>query len=115
MITIATYYNIMDAELAKSRLEDNGIQAFIADEASYSIGYGPVVGGARLQVPAEEVERAKAMLSAKTTMVLPNDPEMQDDGTPAESLHVMDEAEIKAAWRKLFRALLNILRRIARI
>ena len=112
MITIATYLNIMDAELAKSRLEDNGIQAFIADEASYSIGYGSVVGGVRLQVPGNEVERAKAMLSAKTTMVLPYDPEMQDDGTPAESMHVMNEAEIKEAYRKLFRAALNILRRM---
>jgi len=110
MITIATYYNIVDAELAKSRLEDNGIQAFVADEASYLIGYGAVIGGVRLQVPDEDVERAKAILAARTTMVLPNDPEMQADVTPDESLHVMDEVEIKAAWRKVFRAIRNLLR-----
>jgi len=110
MITITTYYYMMDAELAKSRLEDNGIQAFIADDAMCSLGYIVAVGGIRLQVPEEDVERAKAILSANAAVILPNDPEMQADGTPAESLHVMDKVEIKAAWRKVFRAVLNLLR-----
>jgi len=73
MITIATYRNLISAELAKTRLEFYDIKAMIADEFSYTLGYGAVMDGVRLQVPAEDAERAQEILAAEEYVELPND------------------------------------------
>ncbi|MFA5043610.1 MAG: DUF2007 domain-containing protein [Kiritimatiellia bacterium] len=73
MITIATYRNLMSAELAKTRLELHDIQAMIADEFSYTLGYGAIMDGVRLQAPAEDAERAKEILATEEFIELPDD------------------------------------------
>ena len=73
MITIATYRNLMSAELAKTRLESYAIKAMIADEFSYTLGYGAVMDGVRLQVPAADAERAKEILATDEFIDLPDD------------------------------------------
>lgn len=73
MITIATYRNLMSAELAKTRLEFHDIQAMIADEFSYTLGYGAIMDGVRLQVSAEDAERAKEILATEEFIELPDD------------------------------------------
>jgi len=73
MITIATYRNLMSAELAKTRLEFYDIQAMIADEFSYTLGYGAIMDGVRLQVPAADAERAKEILATEEYVELPQD------------------------------------------
>ncbi len=73
MITIATYRNLMSAELAKTRLAFHDINAMIADEFSYTLGYGAIMDGVRLQVPAEDAERAKEILATEEYVELPND------------------------------------------
>lgn len=73
MITIATYRNLMSAELAKTRLESYDIKAMIADVFSYTLGYGAVIDGVRLQVPAEDAERARAILATEDFVDLPDD------------------------------------------
>lgn len=73
MITIATYRNLMSAELAKTRLEFYDIKAMIADEFSYTLGYGAIIDGVRLQVPAADAESAKEILAAEELIELPND------------------------------------------
>jgi len=65
MITIATYRNLMSAELAKTRLEVCDIKAIIADAFSYTLGYGSIIGGVRLQVADEEAGRAREILANK--------------------------------------------------
>ena len=73
MITIATYRNLMSAELAKTRLEFYDIKTMIADEFSYTLGYGAIMDGVRLQVPAADAERAKEILATEEYVELPND------------------------------------------
>lgn len=73
MITIATYHNLMSAELAKMRLESCDIKAMIADAFSYTLGYGSILDGVRLQVPAADAERAKKILATEEYVDLPND------------------------------------------
>ena len=73
MITIATYRNLMSAELAKTRLAFHDIKALIADEFSYTLGYGAIMDGVRLQVPAVDAERAKEILAAEEYVELPDD------------------------------------------
>ena len=65
MITIATYRNLMSAELAKTRLEFYDIKALIADAYFYTLGYGAIMDGVRLQVPAADAERAREILAAE--------------------------------------------------
>ena len=73
MITIATYRNLMSAELAKTRLEFYDIKTMIADEFSYTLGYGAIMDGVRLQVPAADAERAKEILATEEFIELPDD------------------------------------------
>jgi hypothetical protein len=73
MITIATYRNLMSAELAQTHLESYGIKALIADAFSYILGYGSVIGGVRLQVLDADAERARAILSGEEFGALTDD------------------------------------------
>jgi hypothetical protein len=73
MITIAKYRNLMAAELVKTRLESRGIKTMIADEFSYTLGYGSVIDGVRLQVAEEDAGRAKKILAADEYIDLPDD------------------------------------------
>ncbi len=63
MKTLCTYGNLAEAGFAQSLLETAGIQAELADENTYAIGYGRVVGDIRLQVKEEDLERAQQVLS----------------------------------------------------
>jgi hypothetical protein len=64
MITIATYNNVDEAFLARSRLEGDGVKSFIPDEfaASGFVGGIQMLGGVRLQVEDEDYERAARAL-----------------------------------------------------
>lgn len=63
MKTIATFGDTFEANIAKSRLEDEGISAFIADEhVTNLLAYLPVNEGARLQVLDEDYDRARKIL-----------------------------------------------------
>jgi len=86
MITIATYRNLMSAELAKTRLESYDIQAMIADEFSYTLGYGAIIDGVRLQVPAENAERAKEILATEEFIELPDDSAIIAESPEADAI-----------------------------
>lgn len=73
MITIANYRNLMEAELAKTRLASYNIEAMIADEFSYTLGYGAIMDGVRLQVLNADAERAKKILASAEYVELPDD------------------------------------------
>jgi len=73
MITIATYRNLMSAELAKTRLEFYGIKAIVADAFFYTLGYGSTLEGVRLQVTDADAERAQEILANKEFIDLPDD------------------------------------------
>ena len=64
MITIARYSFPYEAHIAKAKLESEGIVAFVADEHTINANwiYSDALGGVRLQVPAQNVERAVEML-----------------------------------------------------
>jgi hypothetical protein len=62
MKTVRTFGELSEAGFARSLLEAAGIEALLADEQSYSIGYGPATGGLRLQVDDADFERAQRVL-----------------------------------------------------
>ena len=62
MKTVRTFGNLAEAGFASSLLEAAGIKALLADEQSFSIGYGPTMGGLRVQVDDADFERAVRVL-----------------------------------------------------
>ncbi len=81
---VATYSMPYQAHLAKSRLETEGISAFIRDEHLISIDwlYSPALGGVKLEVPEGQWEEAKQILETS----IPNDLEEMEiiEGDPAQ-------------------------------
>jgi len=64
LVTIASFRSPGAAHFHRSRLELEGIPAFVADEHLISLGpfYSAPVGGVKLQVSEFDVERALAVL-----------------------------------------------------
>ena len=63
LVTVAGYVNYIDAETDRLALEAKGLQAWITNESVQL--WGPIVPGAQLQVRAEDLEAAKAILESE--------------------------------------------------
>ncbi len=66
LITVATFDNMPAAHIAKGRLETEGIPCWLADE---NLGqtdwlYNIAVGWIKLQVAADQVDQARAILDS---------------------------------------------------
>jgi len=66
LVTVATFPDVAEAELAKERLELEGIRAFVIDaQAAGVMPYlAGAMGGVRVQVEPKDVERAREILGA---------------------------------------------------
>lgn len=66
----ASYYNPIEANIIKARLEDGGFACFLADENISTINplYNQAVGGVRLIVFERDVEEIKAFLGEDNTI-----------------------------------------------
>lgn len=64
LVTIATFSTPVEAEMAKLKLESEGIMCFLADEtlSSFAPHYTYMSGGVRLQVVEEDARRAIELL-----------------------------------------------------
>ena len=61
-ITLHTFYNPIEAEIVKAKLESEGIRSYILDQnLTYTIG-PTILTGFRLQVPRESLLKAKQIL-----------------------------------------------------
>jgi hypothetical protein len=74
MITATTCSNLAEAELLHSLLVENGIEAFVLDDA-----FG---GAIRLQVDDEQAEEAKRILQEAAKALLADDKEADEDAGP---------------------------------
>lgn len=61
-LTIATYFTLSEAHLARSRLEAEGIQCALADEHVLGLEVRGSPVGVRLRVLEDDAERALAIL-----------------------------------------------------
>jgi hypothetical protein len=61
LVTIRTYNHPLQANLVKARLETEGIEVFLADETTVYMNwfYSNAMGGVRLQVMNQDVQRAR--------------------------------------------------------
>lgn len=76
MITIREFTNQIEAALIQSLLKDNEIDSILADENARAWVGAPNLVPIRLQVPEEQVEQAKALLTE-----IDNAPEVTDNNT----------------------------------
>ncbi|MBP7865361.1 MAG: DUF2007 domain-containing protein [Acidobacteria bacterium] len=69
-VVIRSFQDPMEANLAKGRLEAEGIPCFLADENIVGIQpfYGILVGGIKLTVRAADAGRATALLDGEPTV-----------------------------------------------
>ena len=63
LVTIATFRTLGEAHVAKGALESEGVECVLTDENIAGI-YSPAIGGIRLQVPADDKDRALEILPA---------------------------------------------------
>lgn len=64
LVTIATFLQPTEAYVAKGLLEAQGIVCYMQDEAvAQTLLVSPVIGGAKLQVAASDVESAAQILA----------------------------------------------------
>ena len=68
LITIASFDHTLDANLAKTRLEAEGIDCVLTDEHITSMNWFwvPAIGGVRLQVRESDAGRALEILEGET-------------------------------------------------
>ena len=77
LVTIATYSNPIEANLAKLKLASEDIDCFLAGEHAVAV-YGGIVGEVKLQVRQSDVEKAKEVLSRPPDETEPEDIEDED-------------------------------------
>jgi len=68
IVTFRTYYNLMEAEIIRTKLEANDIPSFIVDESLgilYPV-YNQGGGGIKLKVFARDVERSNEIINDTT-------------------------------------------------
>jgi len=65
IVTLEQYYDPMLAHIIRTRLEDNGIPCFIADDNIISANpiFNNAVGGIKLKIFERDLEQAKALLA----------------------------------------------------
>ena len=98
LVTLRTYRNPVDAEVAKTKLESAGIPAHLIDENLAAI-YSGVVGGVRVQVAQSDLELARQVLREDHSADLASIPENQTSAAreeaPPEGLEETLEAELR--------------------
>jgi putative signal transducing protein len=77
LVTIRTFWNPLEADLAKGVLEEANIESFLFDEnmIRQNFFYASALGGVRLRVDAANVEEANRILEEQTI-----GPPLEDSG-----------------------------------
>jgi hypothetical protein len=65
LVTVMQFSSGMEAQLARTKLESEGIEAYVADEHMMSINpmYDFALGGVRLQTKSSDAEKALKILN----------------------------------------------------
>lgn len=98
--TVATFSSSWEAELARARLETEGIPAIVADDHLGSLMSWNVVGGFKVRVAPEEKEEAERLLAAQRPapeMFLVTDDELAERRCPGCNSDNLQEEKL---WRR---------------
>ncbi len=75
LVTVSRFLSPLEADLALSRLQAEGVPSFLQDANTVSINwlYAPALGGIRLQVPCEWEAKAREILEGEPSEILDGD------------------------------------------
>jgi hypothetical protein len=94
LVTVATFADAPEAHMARSRLESQGITAFIMDElAGSTLGLFPARSGIRLQVAEKDAVRAHTLLAEVPHLQIEPDAEETDDSPGEEESDEYDDED----------------------
>jgi hypothetical protein len=100
LVTVATFANSVEANLARNRLVEAGIKAFLGDEEAVNMAWywTSALGGIKLQVPEGDVDAALALLTEDTAIdqAAPGEAQQPQEARAAE----FDEPEIVPTSRE---------------
>jgi len=79
-VTVACYWNAINAWIIRNRLADEGLDAFVVDEfvASTYWLYANAIGGIKVQVPREQLPLAQKVLARGKSGVFASTPRATD-------------------------------------
>ncbi len=67
IITFATYYDPMQAQIMRTKFEDRGIHCFITDQnMGVMAPYNQAIGGIKLKIFARDLEQCETIAAEKT-------------------------------------------------
>jgi hypothetical protein len=109
--TIARFASVPEAHLAKNRLAEEGIPAFLADELTINVAWqlSNALGGVKLQVRPEDKELALEILRSTQPLAehsedaIPDESRAETDDTPSDEPDIPLNAREETAERA-FRA-----------
>ena len=97
-VTVGTFWNVMEANLARNRLEAAGIRCLMDGTAVVETDWAVAnaIGGIRLQVPPAEAEAATALLKAEEGTLEPGWEDLAEDeeGEEDAAQPAGEEAEV---------------------
>jgi hypothetical protein len=116
LVTVATYNTSVEATLAKNYLQSAGIRAVLSDDTTVDMAWhlGVALGGVKLQVLAEDAERAEEVLEElhpeREIASAEGEPaETEGAGTPEESEEAPPNKREENARRAVRGAVLGLL------
>jgi Putative prokaryotic signal transducing protein len=79
-VTVATFWNPVEAHVLVTRLEGAGVRAFVMDEETVAMDWllANAVGGVKVQVAERDLERARQVLAERAPKR--DDRDDEDDG-----------------------------------
>jgi Putative prokaryotic signal transducing protein len=80
-VVYSTYYNPMEANIIKAKLEDSGFACFLADEnvATLNPLYNQAIGGVKLIVFERDIEAINALLAEDNSLAFESSDEIIDE------------------------------------
>ena len=80
-VVYSTYYNPMEANIIKAKLEDSRFACYLADEnfATLNPLYNQAIGGVKLIVFERDIEAINALLAEDNSLVLESSDEVVDE------------------------------------
>ncbi len=112
LVTVGTFDMATEAHLAKGLLEANGLTAFLADELTVGVAWhlSNAVGGIKLQVSENDVERAANILAGREDLSADAEDRVADDtGIEESESEPCPSAGDKTVDRALRAALLGLI------
>lgn len=85
-VTVATFSQPVEAHLARTKLESEGVECVVSDEYLVRVNWllSNAVGGVKLRVPEWEEQRARELLRPRPRLVVVAD--ARDDAVDDESI-----------------------------